>query len=852
MDNFTFWTGWKKEYQYLFFLSIALLFFSNVFLGITAFSGLDFLQGWGTIQDLTTIPIDFQKFTDHYHEFNIEIINYLIYEKYTATLVNLNPNLALIYVSIIFTAFTLFLTFSTTLSKYLYFLSILMVMLFLAMLNLDLLEIFEGDNKNILTVCLILYGGTSYAIYSYFYNLNLTTRFLIFAGLNTSLLLFIYSASPIPPYAINYHISGYLGSFLIVLTAVYIVYIAIENSLFIVFLNSNNKRGSLATYMFINILYLVILILNIFQHIKIYGVNEFSLLIIGSILTIWGTLKRNGDNKSGDTVARVLLITVIGSLAISTIAFHTANQNSSLITAFRKEIFICFLAYGGGFFLYTMVNFIGDIKVKSNVYKFIFKPNDFTAFRMYMLGLIASYALFAYKYQKIPYYQAISGYYNGVADSYYIKNDLTLAEPFYNYAKDNDAFNNKSNVALANLAIKKGDLSKATELYKYATVSRGNEQAYLQLSNIYSQKDNYFDALFTLKKGLKRFPKSSKLWNNLGILSKKSSLNDSTVYYFSKATEFAEKDDYTPLNNLITFLIKKDFDKEAKELIESIDDEHQNLKTKSAIAAYNAKNGVFNLWEKKDFGIDSTLQNEELAYLFNHFLNNISLMDSTDLNNLEATSRANGNIFIQEPLTQLKAFYEFYNGSPRVAHEHMATLSSGNSFYSGYFNNLAGQWMMMHQNYKLANKYFSVADEYNFQGGKFSHAFTETILESGESDSIWLQLGPGGQKYYKSINSASSSEEMSDFQKLFILSLGNQNQFEGFVSNCKDSNIIDLMKVERINFLIENNNNEEASTIYNELAKSENQLIQNSIGLIKAELELNSGANQKALETIIL
>ena len=847
MDNFYFWKNWIKEYKYLFFLSFVLLLLSNLFLGIVTFTNVDFLEGWGSIQDLTSIPINFQKFTDHYHEFNIEVINYLIYEKYTSTIINLNPLLGLIYTIIIFLSFTLFLTFSTTLSKYLYYVSVLLCMLFLATLNLDLLEITNGNNKNILTICIILYGGISYAIYTYFYFLNLTSRFLIFLTLNSLLILSIYFLSPLETGVIHYHLTGYSSAFFIILTAGYILYVAVENALFIVYLNSNNKRGSLMTYIFINLLYIVILVLKLFHNITFTGINEYSLFILASILTVWGTLKRNEDNKMGDTVARVMLITVIGTMAISTIAFHSANENSSLIRAFKKEIDVCFLAYAGVFFLYAMVNFIGDIKIKSNVYKFIFKPNDFTAFRMYMFGIIVSLALFAYKYQERPYYQAISGYYNAVADSYYIKGDLGLAEPFYNYAKNNDAFNNKSNVALANLAIKKGDLSKAVEYYKYATNTGGNEQAYIQLSNIYNQKGDYFDAMFTLKKGVKKHPKSYKIWNNLGILSKRSSLSDSTVFYFSKAIELAGKHDYIPLNNLITFLLKNNFKEEGKELIASIDEELHDLTTKSAIAAYNASNGIFNQWKKKPFEVDSMLTNEELAYLHNHFINNIALMDSSDLAHIEISSQTDGNIFNYEPLTFLKAFYEFYNGNPKVAQEHMATLGGGTSFHSGYYNNLLGLWLMIHKNYELANKYLTIADKYNFQGGKFNHAFVETTLGSPIVDSLWSEMGIAGKPY---LNAIHNSDSITDFMKLYMTSLGNWETYEEYINSSTNKEVIILMKLERLKYFLQKENLKEATDLYSELVNLENPSLTYSLPLIEAKIALLSKDFTKAINIL--
>ena len=848
MDNFTFWKNWNNEYKFFFFFSFCLLIGSAIFLIITSQLGLDFTQGWGSIEELTTIPIEFQKFTNHYHEFKIEAINYLIYEKYTSTIAELNPTIGLIYIFFLFTGFTLLLTFSTTLSKYLYYGSVLASLLFLATLNLDLLEILDSKNKIILSACVILYGGISYAIYNFWYDLRLSQRFYIFLGLNAILLLSVFTLSPLESNVITYHLAGYSSASTVVLIGLFLLYLGIEISLFIVFLNSNNRNGNYGIYLLINLMYLGILIAKLFYRFEISGINEYSLVITSTLLSVWGTLKRNEDNKRGDTIARVFVSIILSSLVLSTLAFHSANQNSPLLLAFERLIYISFLGFGGIFFIYVIFNFGGHIRQKINVYRIIFKPNDFTAFRMYMFSIIACLALMSYKYQGRVYYQAIASYYNSVADSYYMKGDLFLAEPYYQFAKNNAPFNNRSNIALANVHLKKENLPLAIEHYKYATIAGGNEQAYIQLANIYNNKGDYFDALSTLKKGLKKHPNSYKLWNNLGILSKKSNLSDSTVSYFSKSIDFAPGDDKTPINNLITYLIKKDFDKEAKELIESFSDDDLDQTTKAAIAAYNAKNGVLNQWNKVDFNVDSNLTNSDLAYLYNHFIDNIAKMDSNDLKVLDSTLEAPQNIFNYEPITTLKAFYEFYNGDPITAKEHMATLGGGTSFYSGYYNQTLGTWLLMHENYLLANKYFTIADKYNFKGGKFNHGFTETILKNSAADSIWIEIGNAGKDY---LNIAKSNfDSISDFHKLFALSIGKQEMYDEFINSTSDKNIIKLMKIERIKHLITQNKIDDANVIFNEIKSTDDLQLESTIKLIEAELLIAQNKNNDALKLL--
>ena len=216
-------------------------------------------------------------------------------------------------------------------------------------------------------------------------------------------------------------------------------------------------------------------------------------------------MKRNENNKKGDTVARVIVVTIIAALSLSTIGYHAANGNTSLLKSFEREILVTFVSYSAMFFLYTMYNFIGLLHDKTHVYKLVFKPLKLSTYHMYMMGLVACMALF-FKDSKKPYYQAVSGYYNSIADSYLIQKEYKLATTFYEFGRAKDPFNHRSNVTIASLAINDGNLDKAISHYKLALSRDGSEHSYIQLSNIYNQQGNYFDALFILQEGINKFP----------------------------------------------------------------------------------------------------------------------------------------------------------------------------------------------------------------------------------------------------------------------------------------------------------------------------------------------------------
>lgn len=854
MDNFFFWKSWNSEYRVLFYIAAGLLIAANLFLGFVYFSGIDFLQNWGSIQELATVPVNLHKFTDHYHEFQVKTINYLIYEKYTATNIAFPKAIVAVYVSILLIGITLYNTFLTTFSKYFYYIGTFLLMVFLATLNLDLLGIFEGSSKAILISFIIVLCGTSYAIYNFYYELTILKRFAIFLGLNILLFGGIYILSPLEANLINFHIAGYGSASLIVLCAMYILYVAIENVLFILFLNSANNRGGLIPYSALNLIYLGVLIMMMYFRMDVAGINIYTLIMLASICTIWGTLKRNQDNKLGDTVARVLMVIVLGAIVVSTLGFHYAHQNASFLAAVKKATLSSFLGYGALFFLFVMVNYIEQINYKQPVYPNVFRPAKLSVYHMFVMGSIATMGLFTQKYDKKIFYEAVSGYYNAVADFYYEKEEFEIAEPFYAQAKSNSPFNVKSNIALANISLEKGDLPAATEHFIYCTETGGSERAFLQLANIYNLKGDYFNALFTLKDGITYYPESSRLWNNLGLLSKKSNLADSTIHYFSKANAFAEKGDYTALNNLISYLIKHDFNEEAKELISSLEEEKYDLKTKAAIAAYNAKNGIFNTWKKQPFKEDTLLRTDELAYMFNHFINNIELMDTSDLNAIDKTSQSPHNMLEFEPLTMLKGFYEFYQGNPIVAKEHLATLGSGTSFYAGYYNNLLAYWMMMHHNYILANKYMAIADEYHFEQSRFDHAFIETILKNPAADTLWDGLkskDSTNQIRYKRLIKNTNVATLTDFEKLLYLSFGHYDDYKEIIATCSDERVRNLVHFEYINHLLESGKSAEAEPIFNQHIEGlKTHIPGDALQLTQAYFFVSNGESDKALEVL--
>jgi hypothetical protein len=329
------------------------------------------------------------------------------------------------------------------------------------------------------------------------------------------------------------------------ITVLFVLLIAHEIVASLVRIVSNSAikgKSALSQFIIVSSIYLLNILLIYLERHKyidwnVLAVSPIILYLISMLLGIWGfrNMSEESDNFNFRTVGAWLYLG-LAIIATATISLAFATGNDPLTDAFQSFIIVVHLVMGFAFFLYVILNFIQPIQKGLPVYRILYRP-QFLELSLFRLGaLVAILTVFSLKNFYI-YYETTAGYYNTIADFYKASGDLASAEAFYKEASHNDVRNHKSNYALATLAMELNDRENTGLFLKNALEKNPSPYAYAGLSKVLQEKEMFFDALFTMQDGVRKFPDNQQLLTNLAWLYEKTKVTDSTLHYLNLAKE---------------------------------------------------------------------------------------------------------------------------------------------------------------------------------------------------------------------------------------------------------------------------------------------------------------------------
>ncbi len=269
--------------------------------------------------------------------------------------------------------------------------------------------------------------------------------------------------------------------------------------------------------------------------------------------------------------------------------------------------------------------------------------------------------------------QSFSGYYNALADHSVAAEQYKLAEAYYKTALGYERQNHKSNYGLGSLAANLGDNPTAGAYYRLAVQKKPTEYAFAALSNSLQKEDLFFEAMFALKDGLKIFPKSGELQNNLALLFDKSKALDSTHLYLEKAKLNAENKDIPNANLLWFYLKNQNKEKQLEALKNDIQSKYNALNSNQFAASLVAGNNT-KLSSNYEFDGDSTLNMANFAWLFNQtiFDSKKNIYSTIPFSKLRVKE---GNFNLAKELEMAEILNEFYAGDKLKALEILENLN---------------------------------------------------------------------------------------------------------------------------------------------------------------------------------
>ncbi len=789
-----FWKHWAKEDKVLYSLGILTLLATIILLLVqytNGFESLIQLKVQTNISNITTIA---DTFSQYLIDFNIEAENYIVHETYHAGALKLANTSSIIYLSLLVFSSLLFITAITRIQKILHFAGLMtFFIIWIYFLKIDMLGVFGYFNKTFLIATLLAYIGTAFYFHAYGTHISLWVRFVSFFIITAILgIIIVQYATISAPFIMLSHSVVIYPTILII---VFLILVGADILSFFSTIINQSSQGdkggfnNLYKLLVVAILYLgnlIVYYLNFTGRIdfKLIYFDPFILITITTIVGIWGHRTRNKSFSTTvpfDGIGSYIYL----SLAISSLAsiyFCFASGNTAMERLFEEAILITHIATGLFFLIYLLVNFSKPLfrNIDFNHLSYTFDGIPFFTNRISAVMLI----LYLYSFNgstfthKWALFEAGKSSYKGVA--YMLNGEEMLAKEEFSQVADYNAGNPVASYIMSNYAYQDRNFDKCEEYLSQVIEKNPREFAYIRISNLYHYKGNTELAIKTLNEGLKKFPKSSHLHNNLAVRYEEINKIDSSALHYTLATISEHKGSPIAISNMLALCITNNYYDIVDTLLKN-DFPKSIAYTTNKIAALNYfnKKGKSNI--NQTFISDSILSPVQMSYLHNYSIRNLNNIPNQILKKIDEISK-------KEQLNTtntdyLKAITYAYSGDRWESQFIFNSLShSDNPEIQNYYSRTFGLIALRNKNYSLAQQtllkskktqvYYAFDDApLAYAIASFSNgdtiAFKSTLEQITQTDSTHKTLA----KELLATIDASISDYllMNDIQKVYYL-----------------------------------------------------------------------------------
>ena len=725
MSSLFFWKAWNRADRFAYLVSSSIFIISLVLFVIAWARGLGNVVRWNVLSELNELPVTFHTFSDGLLDYAVNGKAYAVSEQFLAGAMQVRPAVATAFLIGICMAFVLLLSAVTRFDRLRYLISMAILILGLAFFRWEMLEI-PGLGSNYLFLLLtFVVGSLSYYFHAFRPDYTIVVRLAAF-GLLIALIavgLGILSPAKFP----SLLMASYGMPVLLVFSAGFIFFIAPEIMAGLVWLTSvgrseenspqMSQRRTLGinNFLFVSVLYLINLTLIWLKNTKyidwdVLAISPFLLYLISVKLGVWGfrrLIQQQDEFSFRD--AGAYLYAGLALLATLTITYAFVTANDPLVELFEDVIVYTHLAMGLVFVAYVLINFWPIYQQNLPVYRILYKPKRLELSLFRIVGVVVVAVLLA-SGGLITVKQGVAGYNNGLGDYYLANNEPTSANAFYQLALEQEFQNHKSNYALASLALSQGNQTAAAFYFQQALLKQPNPQDYAGLSQTYLQTNLFFEAVKALQRGIRAFPKSGELQNNLGYLYARTSVADSAYYYLKSAAGYANRSE-VPESNLLAFYARNPN-------VLLADSTLSKSVTESTYESYQANALALRLVAQSDTTqpheptwLANKLPKQGLsvgrfASLYNYALANPHA-DTTLTGMLQRLSDDPGNQDFTDDLLLARAVAEYSRYNYPLAFGLTSQLAEGDNQQSGSaYHSITGLWLLEQGLYRLAAKTF--------------------------------------------------------------------------------------------------------------------------------------------------
>ena len=705
---------------------------------------------WNVIAEGETLPFILETFQVGPLELPITIDAYLLSEWFHGGPLQILTWPSYLFILLISIAFIILNAFITTLNRFWYIVSMALVVVFLMSFQFEQLLLFGRPDKIALIIAYVLILPLSY----YFHAIKPETLFrwrllgFLIATVVFGLIIFLFSEVDTPFLFVNAY--GFAAP--VIITIIFILLVGAELLTGVIFLLTRTKTASgssnnLYHFIIISGVYLLNLMLIFLYDAHYFGwkldfISPYILFALSAVVGFY-TYRYKEDlynNIFSYVGTGAVFYILLAAISFFTIGYYQFTANDPVVNVFKEFIYYSQLGYGLIFLVYILSNFINPLSQGLMVYKILYKPMNMPYFTYRFAGTIATVALFLVTNYEIPLYSTFSSYYNGIGDLYAINDEDKVAEVYYIKGNMYGYNTHRSSYALASLAVKNGDEKVAAHYYSKAIQKRASEQAFVNLSNSFIDDDRHFEAIFTLHDGLKKFPKSHIIRNNLGILYHKTKEIDSAFVLILDALGNS-KTEATAGVNLLNFVAKGAYEYDVDSLVELYADPEYLADLNNIKAIYNLNHKFY----EDQVQVDSTLNLLTAYQLYNDQINKIFSEDTIDTDYLLALSQRRDNAYWKELLTSAAMIGSYYNGEVIEAENLMRQLTNDYYYKAGYYYNLMGLFCLKSRAPQLAVDYFDNAIALKYKDAKLNRAIA--LSEAGlevVAVSAWKDIAEQG------------------------------------------------------------------------------------------------------------
>ncbi|MEM9672745.1 MAG: hypothetical protein AAF992_09130 [Bacteroidota bacterium] len=740
MNEFAFWKNWHPTSRavYLSLLGLFGLCIACFFLIYP--QGFLNVVSWERISELVDLPVVQEPITVGLFSFSYALDFNLVQEHFLGSSLKLSPIGAYVLLTLVAITWAFLLTIISAVDGFWYYVGTLLLLGIILLFQFEQLLWFGQAQKIGVIIAFTLFLGPTF----YFQHINpdfgLVPRLLTFTGSTAvfGLLIWLFTEAKQPFLTLAYHGLGVSIAFSIV----FILILGHELiSFFTTIITQSNTPRSSNSLLHLGILSLVYLVnlgllflKNIGSlHWDIVYLDAFWLLLVLGVVGIWGFRQREIQYKFIFPFAPLgaMLYLCLAMCTFGTIVFLSWQGNDPLLESLEDCIVYSQLGFSFVFLLYLIANFIQPLISNQRVNLVMYRPNTLPYATALIGGAIATLGFFA-RGSFFAYYQIIAGYYNGIGDLHWIKDDLFVAEQYYKLSDQYANDNHRANYALGALARQQQDAVLSAFYFQEAQTKKPTPLSYANTSAAYETTNQYFDALFTLKRGIAEFPQNAQLANNLAMIYGQTDILDSAIYWLSRSAENSDTQKAAEANILALLAESKD---QLSTDIDSLANDFLSDRTYppsiiNHLALHARKEPIDSLeaWLSPKNVQPEALSSFTFAQLHNYLLASTNV-DTTLLGQTENLAEMAENFPYTEYLVFATAQARYRQNQIVEAYRKLDRLQSVNIFKQNYYLDIMGLWALEQQAPRQATRFFAQLAERKYRDSalKFAVSLTESL-----------------------------------------------------------------------------------------------------------------------------